>query len=123
MHFIVGDLLYLLLWSHIFVLLEHVLGVAAPHIAARSPPDQQVLRRPPHLGRGQAAQVRAHVVFGLYGNILISGANEYETSAEESVNDPLNHHVTGNLSWLVGDFVKLGKLCPNSIDIFIFSVK
>ena len=52
-----GDLLYLFLWSHSFVLLEYVFKVAAPHIAARSAPDQQVLRRPPHLVPGQAAQV------------------------------------------------------------------
>ena len=74
--------------------------------------EQQVLCHPPHLGQGQDTQVRAHVVSGLYRNILISGANEYETSAEESVNDHLNnHHVTWNLSWLVGYFVKLGKPC------------
>ena len=91
LHNILGDLLYSFLGSPILVFLEHVHEVAAIHI------DQQVLRRPPHLGRGQAAQVRAHMVFGLYGNILISGANEYETSAEESVNDPLNHHVTVEL--------------------------
>ena len=84
-------------------IIPDMFAVATLHVGTHSAPDQQVLRRPPHLGRGQAAQVRAHVVFGLYGNILISGANEYETSAEESVNDPLNHNVTGNLSWLVGD--------------------
>ena len=76
LHNILGDLLYSFLGSPILVFLEHVLEVAALHVDARS--DQQVLRHPPHLGRGQAAQVRAHVVFGLYGNILISGANEYE---------------------------------------------
>ena len=36
--------------------------MAAPHITARSEPDQKVLRRPPHLVRGQAAQIRAHEV-------------------------------------------------------------
>ena len=30
------------------------------HISVLTAPDQQVLRCPPHLGRGQAAQVPAH---------------------------------------------------------------
>ena len=57
LHNILGDLLYSFLGSPILVFLEHVLEVAALHVDARS--DQQVLRHPPHLGRGQAAQVRA----------------------------------------------------------------
>ena len=36
--------------------------VAALHVGTHSAPDQQVLRRPPHLVRGQAAQVCAHEV-------------------------------------------------------------
>ena len=53
---ILADLEYLFLGSPIFVFLKYVLEVAAPHISAHSAPDQQVLRHPPHLGRGKAAQ-------------------------------------------------------------------
>ena len=52
----------LFLRSPVFVLLEHVFEVAALRVDAGSAPDQQVLRGPPHLGRGQAAQIRAHEV-------------------------------------------------------------
>ena len=53
LHNILGELLYSFLGSPILVFLEHVPEVAALHVDARS--DQQVLRHPPHLGRGQAA--------------------------------------------------------------------
>ena len=53
LHSILGDLPYSFLGNPILVFLEHVLEVAALHVDAHS--DQQVLRHPPHLGRGQAA--------------------------------------------------------------------
>ena len=61
---ILGDLLYSFLGSPILVFLEHVLEVAALHVDARS--DQQVLRHPPHLGRGQAALCPFAVCTGIF---------------------------------------------------------
>ena len=64
LHNILGDLLYSFLGSPILVFLEHVLEVAALHVDARS--DQQVLRHPPHLGRGQAALCPFAVCTGIF---------------------------------------------------------